>query len=132
MFKRIYFLLLIFTALLSSSFVLKNSVFTSKPIIKKNVDPICADYFSPNGDGHNDFFIIKNLEEFPINKLFIFNRWGETLYESEPYKNDWDGKMNIKHPLFGETLPEGMYFYRFEYYVGDFLTHISGKIILKR
>ena len=93
---------------------------------------IFADFFSPNGDGHNDTFMILNIEEYPINKLFVFNRWGEVVYTSEPYKNDWDGTMNINHAIFGDKLPEGMYFYRFEYLIGDFLTQANGKIILKR
>lgn len=119
--KSFFFLLLIFTALISSSFGLKQ--------VNR---PVCADFFSPNGDGHNDFFIIENLSEFPINKLFIFNRWGETVYITEPYKNNWDGTMNVNQAFFGNQLPEAMYLYRFEYYVGDFLVVASGKIILKR
>jgi gliding motility-associated-like protein len=93
---------------------------------------VFADFFSPNGDGHNDTYVIQNIEEYPINKIFIFNRWGEIVYTSEPYRNDWDGTMNIEADLFGNVLPDGMYFYRFEYLIGDFLTRANGKIILKR
>lgn len=93
---------------------------------------IFADFFSPNGDGHNDFFHVENIEEYPINKMFIFNRWGETVYVSEPYNNDWDGTMNIKNQWFGKVLPEGMYYWRFEYIIGDFPVKANGKIILKR
>jgi len=121
-------LLLIF----SLSFIANGNVFPVAQKFTFKSDPICADFFSPNGDGHNDFFIIENLEEFPINKLFVFNRWGESVYTAEPYRNDWDGTMNIQNALFGDTLPEGMYFYRFEFYAGDFLTKANGKIILKR
>lgn len=95
-------------------------------------DLVFADFFSPNGDGHNDTFVIKNIDEYPINKLHVFNRWGEIVYQSEPYRNDWDGKMNIENQWFGNELPEGMYFYRFEYIIGDFITQRNGKIILKR
>lgn len=93
---------------------------------------IFADFFSPNGDGHNDTYVIQNIEEYPINKIFVFNRWGEIVYTSEPYRNDWDGTMNIEADIFGNVLPDGMYFYRFEYLIGDFLTKANGKIILKR
>ena len=106
-------------------FPVQESVIKFKPLI-------FADFFSPNGDGHNDTFFIQNIEEYPINKLFVLNRWGEIVYVSEPYKNDWDGHMNIQAEIFGDELPDGMYFYRFEYIVGDFLTKANGKIILKR
>ena len=107
------------------NFPVQESVIKLKPLI-------FADFFSPNGDGHNDTFVIENIEEYPINKLFVFNRWGEIVYTSEPYHNDWNGRMNINADIFGDELPEGMYFYRFEYIIGDFLTRANGKIILKR
>lgn len=107
------------------NFPVQENVLKFKPLI-------FADFFSPNGDGHNDTYIIQNIEEYPINKLFVFNRWGEIVYTSSPYRNDWDGRMNIQAEIFGDVLPDGMYFYRFEYLVGDFLTRESGKIILKR
>jgi gliding motility-associated-like protein len=45
--------------------------------------------FTPNGDGINDFFVIRSL---PLNsKLIIFNRFGETEFESDNYQNDWNG-----------------------------------------
>lgn len=105
---------------------------TTKSFYLSKEELIFADFFSPNGDGNNDFFIVKNIEEYPINKMHIFNRWGEIVYQSEPYRNDWNGTMNIKNQWFGNELPEGMYFYRFEYIVGDFITQRNGKIILKR
>ncbi len=100
--------------------------------IKSKEELIFADFFSPNGDGHNDTFVVKNINEYPINKMHVFNRWGEIVFTSEPYKNDWDGTMNVENQWFGKVLPEGIYFYRFEYIIGDFLTQANGKIILKR
>ena len=128
--KNLIFLFSTLSIVLLASFAMnKSEDKTNKPF---SVDPIIADFFSPNGDGHNDFFIIKNIQEFPINKLFIFNRWGESVYTSEPYNNDWDGTLGKENPLFGDTVPEGLYFYRFEFYSGDFPDQASGKIILKR
>ena len=67
--------------------------------------------FTPNGDGYNDYFEIGYGEQGrPINdlneyflshKLVVFNRWGKIVYESDDYKNDWDGG----------KLPDGTYFY---------------------
>jgi len=48
--------------------------------------------FSPNGDGINDFFVINGLEEFPGTGFQVFNRWGQEVYRSLNYPNNWDGK----------------------------------------
>ena len=70
--------------------------------------------FTPNGDGINDYFEIgygddgKPINDLSVyflsNKLVVFNRWGRTVYESNDYKNDWDGG----------KLPDGTYFYVLE------------------
>ncbi|MFN4122310.1 MAG: gliding motility-associated C-terminal domain-containing protein [Flavobacteriales bacterium] len=57
--------------------------------------------FTPNGDGFNDTFVIENLINYPDTKLFIYNRWGNLVYKSDNYQNDWDGGSN----------PAGVYFY---------------------
>ncbi|OMP80840.1 hypothetical protein BW716_02185 [[Flexibacter] sp. ATCC 35208] len=59
---------------------------------------------TPNGDGKNDYFYIRNLDEYPDSKLYIFNRWGAQIYYSNNYQNDWKGT----------GLAEGTYFYRIE------------------
>ncbi|MBC3540530.1 ice-binding family protein [Rufibacter sediminis] len=45
--------------------------------------------FSPNGDGINDTFVIRNLLNFPDNDLTVYNRWGNEIYKTKNYKNDW-------------------------------------------
>ncbi len=66
--------------------------------------------FTPNGDGVNDFFVIPELDEtpdeFPSNSLTVINRWGDVVYQSKPYNNDWDGK----HYQNNKMLPAGTYF----------------------
>ncbi len=46
--------------------------------------------FSPNGDGINDSFNAKghNITDY---HMYIFNRWGQQIYESESMFVDWDG-----------------------------------------
>lgn len=64
---------------------------------------------SPNGDGVNDRFVIKNLVNgmgYPINQLDIYNKWGTRVYHKENISRDedfWDPK----------NMPAGTYFYRF-------------------
>ena len=61
--------------------------------------------FSPNGDSKNDVFFIESLDFFPNTSVAIYNRWGNSIYSSKNYKNDWDGTFD------GGTAPDGTYFY---------------------
>lgn len=60
---------------------------------------------TPNGDGYNDKFIIKNIDYYPNNTLRIFDKAGRVLYTRQTYTNDWDGTIN------GSPLNEGTYYY---------------------
>src|SRR5690554_1521465 len=84
---------------------------------------------SPNNDGLNDFFTVTNLDAYPNNKLMIFNRWGDQVYESSPYENDWNGQNNTGG-IGGEELPAGTYFYILE--LDDDQDPIKGYIELKK
>ncbi|WP_187270139.1 gliding motility-associated C-terminal domain-containing protein [Pontibacter qinzhouensis] len=46
--------------------------------------------FTPNHDGKNDFFYLKNGGANV--SLKIFNRWGKIVFKSDNYQNDWDGR----------------------------------------
>lgn len=65
--------------------------------------------FSPNNDGVNDKLVIENTG---FNKLSIeiFNRWGNRVYKSADYKNDWDGRCT-EGVRIGEDVPDGTYYY---------------------
>ncbi|MEO9532839.1 MAG: DUF2341 domain-containing protein [Crocinitomicaceae bacterium] len=60
---------------------------------------------TPNGDGDNETFEIKGIEN-SINKVQIFNRWGQIVLDQENYENDWDG-----HSTDGTLLEDDTYFY---------------------
>ncbi|MCH7400163.1 gliding motility-associated C-terminal domain-containing protein [Belliella sp. DSM 107340] len=45
---------------------------------------------TPNSDGSNDTFIINGLNRFDSNHLTIFNRWGDHVFETDNYQQDWD------------------------------------------
>lgn len=79
---------------------------------------------TPNGDGLNDYLLIYGLANNVIHHLEIFNRWGQLLYVSNNYENDWDGKTAS-----GELLPADTYFYTLT--VRNDLTY-SGFFVLKR
>ncbi|MEM9921425.1 MAG: gliding motility-associated C-terminal domain-containing protein, partial [Bacteroidota bacterium] len=63
--------------------------------------------FSPNGDGVNDTFVILGIENFPDNRVLIFNRWGNEIFNQRGYTNalGWNGQWK------GKDLPDGTYFY---------------------
>jgi gliding motility-associated-like protein len=61
---------------------------------------IIPNVISANGDNINDYFKISGLLNFPGSTLLVFNRWGNKIYTSDDYKNDW--KPNVS---------SGTYFY---------------------
>ncbi|WP_194774678.1 T9SS type B sorting domain-containing protein [Pararhodonellum marinum] len=46
--------------------------------------------FKPDNDGKNETFRIRAIDQFQKIKLIVLNRWGDQVYESLDYKNDWD------------------------------------------
>ena len=68
------------------------------------IKPMVA--FTPNGDGINDKWLITEGTGC-INKATaqVFNRYGAKVFESQDYKNTWDGNYN------GKPLPDGTYYY---------------------
>jgi gliding motility-associated-like protein len=68
----------------------KQDCYEEKTMILPVDRTIPPNVFTPNGDKINDTFEIPSRATGW--KLVILNRWGEKLYESEDYKNDWDGK----------------------------------------
>lgn len=68
--------------------------------------------FSPNGDGVNDYFKIDCIAQYPNNSLQVYNRWGNIVFETRSYKNDWDGTPNGRAIVQKEDqLPVGTYYY---------------------
>lgn len=62
--------------------------------------------FSPNNDGRNDKYDVKEYQSLVEFHAYIFNRWGQKLYEwTNPAKdNGWDGSYN------GKPVKDGVYF----------------------
>ena len=61
--------------------------------------------FTPNGDGINDTWEISNIQMYPDAKIFVFNRWGQKLYEGDGTSEYWNGEFR------GKLVPAGTYFY---------------------
>ncbi len=86
---------------------------------------------SPNADGSNDSFIIQHIDIIPetqSNKVTIYNRWGDVVWEGSDYNNStavFDGTSTN-----GKDLPTGTYFYKIEF--GSGLEPMTGFLSLKR
>ncbi len=65
------------------------SGFVKTQVCELNVPNIITP--NPKKDTLNQEFVIGNLENFPGSRLEIFDKWGNLIYESDDYKNDWDG-----------------------------------------
>jgi gliding motility-associated-like protein len=73
----------------------------------------------------NDLWNIENIDTvYPNNKVFVYNRWGNLIYQSiEGGYNQmqWNGTYN------GENLPVGTYYFIIEY--NDNFTASSSGIV---
>lgn len=82
-------------------------------------DIVIFNGFSPNGDDHNPFFFIQYIDLFPDtrqNKVSIFNRWGDSVFETENYDNVNQVFTGLNKN--GNELPAGTYFYKIEFSSG--------------
>jgi gliding motility-associated-like protein len=56
-----------------------------------NCEITTPNVITPNGDGINDELVFGGLGNHPNSELYIYNRWGNLVYSSTDYQNDWDG-----------------------------------------
>lgn len=61
--------------------------------------------FTPNGDGRNDFFAVKNMGYQGVVSFKIYNRWGHLVFETLDAARGWDGMIK------GQPAEQGVYFY---------------------
>ncbi|MBL7858394.1 MAG: gliding motility-associated C-terminal domain-containing protein [Cyclobacteriaceae bacterium] len=88
-------------------------------------DVIVYNAVAPNGVGNNKFMRIENLPEG--NKVSVFNRWGDKVFETRNYDNlskKFDGIS-----LDGKMLPNGTYFYKIEFQNSH--EQLNGYVVLK-
>ena len=65
-------------------------------------------FFTPNGDGENDFWQISGFDQnfYTTSKIFIYNRFGKLIFTIDQNDNGWDGNFS------GRKLPENTYWFR--------------------
>jgi len=71
--------------------------------------------FAPDGNNFNTVFMAycENVIQF---HMYIYNRWGQLVFESEDISKGWDGTFN------GQMAPQGTYVYRVDYQLYDFVS----------
>ncbi|KAF2516487.1 gliding motility-associated C-terminal domain-containing protein [Flavobacterium foetidum] len=90
------------------------------------------DGFSPNGDGVNDSFVIKDIEFlYPDYTLEIFNRYGLGMYKGDKNKPAWDGMNYERSGIAGGIAPNGVYFYVL-HFNKDNKPPVQGRLYLNR
>ena len=84
-------------------------------IVRVYINDIVEDFLpvnhavTPNGDGKNDVWEVRGVENYQEYSLVIYNDAGENIYEIESdYQNEWNGSQN------GYENPTGAYYYIFE------------------
>lgn len=65
--------------------------------------------FSPNGDGINDYFIMKGTAIINSFSMKIYSRNGDLVYSGDDFYKGWNGKINA-----GSTAPIGVYIFEME------------------
>ena len=80
--------------------------------------------FSPNSDGINDYWDIKELITYPESITQVFNRYGYQVFQTRGYARPWDGTNN------GNPLPAGTYYYIID--LKDGQPKLSGWVLVVR
>lgn len=74
-------------------------------IFMEFIDIEIPNFFTPDGDGRNDFWIPKNIEQYPEILIKVFDRYGRVVSEQAHDAQGWNGKYQEKE------LPTGDYWY---------------------
>ena len=77
-------------------------------IVDRTSFVLAPNAFSPNGDGINDQFKIIVRGVFQVRKIQIFDRWGESLFQTNDVDQGWDGTFN------GQPAAVGVYVYQIQ------------------
>ncbi|GAA4099253.1 gliding motility-associated C-terminal domain-containing protein [Mucilaginibacter panaciglaebae] len=111
------------TGALSANYVISyvDGVMTVKP---QPISIAMSNTFTPNGDGLNDTWVVKNIEGFPNSVVQVYSRYGASVFYSVSYAVPWDGKLN------GADLPDGTYYYIIDLKNGE--TPITGWVAIVR
>ena len=98
--------------------------------VETSTDVVVYNAVAPNSAGDNKFMRIANLPS--QNRVSIYNRWGDLVFEMENYDDKVPGKRFEGVNNNGSTLASGTYFYRIETSTTGGKREVSGFIVLKQ
>jgi len=67
-----------------------NNTASIKPV-EVSPDLYIPNVVTANGDGKNDYFMVRGIDQYPGSVLEVYNRWGNQVYYSGNYSNNWGG-----------------------------------------
>lgn len=82
----------------SNDLLVERSLASDDAVVANNI-------LTPNGDGQNDTWTIRNIGLYPTNKVNVMDGRGTVVYSKQGYNNEWNGTYR------GTTLTEGTYYY---------------------
>ncbi|MEQ6119049.1 choice-of-anchor D domain-containing protein [Reichenbachiella sp. MALMAid0571] len=85
---------------------------------------------TPNGDSVHDFFKIDNITFYPNNKVTIYNRWGDKVFELDGYDNTGNIFTGISNIGSNKELDTDNYYYTID--KGNGSSKETGFLYLKR
>ncbi|MFD0796993.1 T9SS type B sorting domain-containing protein [Maribacter chungangensis] len=83
----------------------ENGCEATASIFMEFIDIEIPNFFTPDGDGQNDLWIPRNIEQFPNFFMNIYDRYGRTVFRLQDNPEGWDGFYQEN------TLPTGDYWY---------------------
>lgn len=89
-----------YTMLVKDKYLCTNSI---EAFLDLSID--IPNFFTPNGDGYNDRWVVTSLHHYPNAETFVFDRFGKQIYYAKGNNVAWDGKYDH------QPLPSDTYYY---------------------
>ena len=86
-----------------------SSIITYNVVVKEEFLFYVPNAFTPNGDGHNDYFVPVRYgtDDYPY-QFLVFNRWGDTVFSTRDRNDKWNGRNHNT----GELSEDGVYVWK--------------------
>uniref|UniRef100_UPI00273E4BC7 Ig-like domain-containing protein n=1 Tax=Roseivirga thermotolerans TaxID=1758176 RepID=UPI00273E4BC7 len=89
---------------------------------KDRPDARIKNFFTPNGDGKNDTWVVDDIQDNPNNQVKVYSQNGQLVFSTHNYQNNWRGTFK------GKPLPSGTYYY--EINIANGMSVIRGTVLI--